>query len=335
MDYKNNRNIFLDYLRAIACLLVILYHYTQRFSELFSQGEDWAFRIPWGFMAIATFFTLSGYLAVIKDDESLSLWQYIKKKCLRLFPAYWVCLPITFLITTLFIPSRAVSFRDFFINFTMLESFLGVGLVDGAYWTLANELVFYAFIAFTVVVLKKRKKLPLFGFIWILLLIIHHVSSNDNLVFTVIGKIIAKQYGHMFVLGMSLFFLVNKQDTMMRVISVANVIMAIVYHYIVFGWWYSCYLVFSGLLIGISIVLNRRGVWISDSVKKCLYPLEILAGISYPLYLIHQNIGYAIILAEINWGLKTEWLIITPIIIMCIVAYWIHRIIEVPIVKKL
>lgn len=32
---KNNRNIFLDWLRVISCVLVVLYHYTTRYNELF------------------------------------------------------------------------------------------------------------------------------------------------------------------------------------------------------------------------------------------------------------------------------------------------------------
>lgn len=82
------RNVLLDYVRAIACILVVLYHYTWRITELFGYGQTWGVRVSWGYMAVAAFFMLSGYLTVVKDDGKLSLRLYIKKKILRLFPAY-------------------------------------------------------------------------------------------------------------------------------------------------------------------------------------------------------------------------------------------------------
>jgi len=335
MDCKRTeRNVLLDYIRAAACLLIVFYHYTQRFSELFDQGTDWLFRVPWGYMAVSVFFMLSGYLAVVKDESSLSLRQYTKKKVLRLFPAYWICLPITFLVTSLFVPSRAVSVGAFLFNFTMLESFVGIEPVDGAYWTLANELVFYAFIAITTVILRKRETLPVYGLIWVILLLIYQFVSNDSLVFAAIGKIIAKQYGHMFVLGMSLFYLFDQKNNSMKAMSVINIFLALVYQYIVFESGYFCYMTISGVLIGICIVLNNKSFELPVTVKKILCPLEMVAGISYPLYLIHQNTGYAIMLAEIKWVSHTEWIIIAPIVATCLAAYLIHRYVEIPIAAR-
>ena len=45
---KTGRNLFIDYIRGIACKLIVLYHYTQRYNELFHNSENWKFRMSWG-----------------------------------------------------------------------------------------------------------------------------------------------------------------------------------------------------------------------------------------------------------------------------------------------
>lgn len=328
------RNVLLDYIRAIACILVVLYHYTWRITELFDYGQTWGVRVSWGYMAVAAFFMLSGYLAVVKDDGKLSLRLYIKKKILRLFPAYWVCIPITFVVTALFLPSRAVSLRDMLLNFTMLESFLGIGLVDGAYWTLANELIFYAFVALVVVVLKRRDRLPAFGLVWLLLLFAYQFVPGSGLLFAAVGKLIARQYGHMFVFGASLFFLMAPQtDKRMRGVSAVNLLLALAYQFLVFGVPYFVFFTLTGILIAVCVKVNSRGCVIPQNVRKILRPLEVIATVSYPWYLIHQNVGYAIMQLEIQWFSASEWIILLPGIITFLIAYAIHRYIEIPIGK--
>ena len=329
---RTGRNIFLDYVRGIACILIVLYHYTQRYNELFQNSGDWKFRVPWGYMAISTFFMLSGYLAIINDDSKTGLWTYIKKRAIRLFPAYWVAIPITFITTHFLLTSRRVSLIVALFNFTMLESFVGIPLVDGAYWTLANELVFYFFVAIVVVLLKKRNTLPIFGLGWILLLFIYHFVKSDSLFCAAIGKLIAKQYGHMFVAGTSLvFFLKETRNKWITIVSAICILLAVVYQYLTFGLDYTMFFLISLLVIVVCIIVDKRGLVPNDIFRKLLKPLEITATISYPFYLLHQNIGYAIMENLRPIITEKEWIIIIPILTVFALAYLVHKFIEIPI----
>lgn len=330
---QKSRNIYLDYIRGIACILIVLYHYTQRYFELFQDSNNWTFRLSWGYMAVSTLFMLAGYLSVIKDESNTKLQGYIKHKAFRLFPAYWASIPITFIVTYFWLPSRRVSVFAAIFNFTMLESFVGIALVDGAYWTLANELVFYAFIALVVVLLKKRNKLPFFCLAWIVVLIIFHFVEADSLLFDAIGKIIAKKYGHMFVAGVSLKYVLQKNERY-RIIAGLSLILSIAYQKLTFGWEYTLFYSISLLIVGVGVLLNYNGIVPNKKIRIILYPLEFIAGISYPLYLLHQNIGYAVIENLRPVITETEWIIIIPIFIVILVAYIIHRYIEVPVAKK-
>lgn len=327
------RNILLDYVRGIACILIVLYHYTQRYLELFQNSDNWSFRLSWGYMAVATFFLLAGYLAAKKDESNTKLLEYIKHKVFRLFPAYWASIPITFFVTCFWLPSRKVSIFAAVFNFTMLESFVGVALVDGAYWTLANELVFYAFIAFVVIILKKRDKLPFFCLAWILALTIFHFAETDTLLSAAIGKIVAKQYGHMFAAGVSLKCFLQKNERY-RVIAGLTLILSIGYQMLTFGMGYTLFYSISLLIVGVCAFANNKGFVLNNKIRRILYPLEFIAGISYPLYLLHQNIGYAVLENLRPLITESEWIIIIPFFVVIILAYAIHKYIEIPVAKK-
>ncbi len=326
---SDKRNVLLDYIRGVACIIVVLYHYTQRFEDLYHSTSKWGFRLGFGWMGIAVFYILSGYLSVIKDESKKNAIDFIKKKAMRLYPTYWVCIIITFLGTSLYLKDRAVSIVEFIINFTMLESFVGANLVDGAYWTLANELVFYAFIFLIVVILKKYSKLPVFFLGWMSLLFIFTLIERNNLIFDVLGKIIARPYGHMFIAGSSIHFC-SSELKKTKALSILNICLAVLYQFIMFDVIYSFFFIAIIGCVALSVSFNRKQITINKKLKVLLNPLGFIASISYPMYLLHQNWGYIIMLGLINKGYDSEFIIIIPMLILGIASCSIHYFVETP-----
>jgi len=90
----------LDHLRAIAIILVFIYHY----GNLFAHPE-WTNRIgKFGWTGVDLFFVLSGYLiasqlfAGIKQGSTIPLRAFFLKRFFRIMPAYLVVLAIYFLL---------------------------------------------------------------------------------------------------------------------------------------------------------------------------------------------------------------------------------------------
>ena len=73
------RLIGFDYLRGLSCLLVILYHYTARYDELFGFNIKPVLTFEMGYMGVATFFILSGYLTIYNLDERISVKNFLQK----------------------------------------------------------------------------------------------------------------------------------------------------------------------------------------------------------------------------------------------------------------
>lgn len=162
---KKQKIYELDYIRGICCILVVLYHYTTRYCEAFTD-LNYSFSVPFGHMAVCSFFALSGFLCLYTGKEDISLVSYFKNKFIRLYPVFWVSMIITTLVCVFALPQVVVSIKDFVLNLTMVPELFKAKSVDGAYWTLLRELVFYCFIA-VVLKLKLKDKINIISFAWL------------------------------------------------------------------------------------------------------------------------------------------------------------------------
>ena len=67
--------------------------------------------------------------------------------------------------------------------------------------------------------------------------------------------------------------------------------------------------------------LRETSVWVKF--------ITWIASISYPLYLLHQMIGFAIILNLRKFGLDNELIILIPITFNIVIASMVHRYVEI------
>lgn len=335
MSSRNKRIYGLDYMRGLACILVVLYHYTTRLVELFPDLEpNWYFKVPFGYMGVCVFFLLSGYLALNQYKDDITVWKYVKGKIKRLYPCYWCAVVLTFCTTKLFLSERSVSLKAFFFNLTMLESFLGVDPVDGAYWTLANELIFYFFIAVFFVLLKQHSKFTWVAIVWLCITNVILYFENDSIFFALANKLFMAQYAHMFLAGglvCTLFLSDRLYEYMMNLIGV---VFCIVTQFRVFSIGYGLFFLTSILMLVFILIMDKKNIAFFQKRIVMLRPLIYIASISYPLYLIHQNIGYSLIINIHRAGFEDEAVILLPMILLTLLAYVMHMCIEIPMSKK-
>ena len=336
------RNIYLDYLRGLSAVCVILFHYTTRYDQLFQHREAYFFNLPWGNQAIFAFYLLSGYFAMNRIETG-SLKQYLARRFFRLYPVYWLSVLVIFPITWFFLPSRAVSLKDALINLTMFQDFLGVPKVDGAYWTLKYEIDLYLVIS--VIFLLNLKKYPerlCAG--WTALQILC-VILPDAAPFAYYVKrinevfLLGTGYGQTIMMGaiiscLEKTLLIKKERRWLKAAlllgSLAFCMLRLLW---IFGKRCGLDIALMIALIMLAVILHERGVRPTGPVEKLLRPLAFVAAVSYPLFLFHQNIGYAILLGLESHGLTNEVFMLVPIAFMVGIAYLIHRFVERPLRK--
>ncbi|AVF49884.1 hypothetical protein CMU11_01245 [Elizabethkingia anophelis] len=253
----------------------------------------------YGYLGVYLFFIISGFVIAF-SSRHLSLKKFLYSRFMRLYPMFWICMFITFVVSYFFGGDKfPVTFKQFIFNLTMAPVLFGQKNVDGAYWTLLIELKFYFFVSIFIVINKiKRIKVDYFIYFWLLL-------SSLNL-FDVTSKIFYAIDG-IFILDCSPYF-------------IAGIVLCQVYlkgpklkHFIMLS--LSMYLsVLNGISTGneLSVLDNNvfsnyviGGVIILSYVLMLLISLEKLqflnsskfvkiGMLTYPLYMIHQNIGYII-----------------------------------------
>ncbi|MEZ8640527.1 acyltransferase family protein [Vibrio splendidus] len=292
-----------DYARLLAAFFVLLYHYT---FNGFNNGKIEVFELwnndivdvtKYGYLGVHFFFMISGFVigySVINTTPR----KFILSRMARLYPAYWIAIVFTSVIS-IFLANDAmsVSLSQVIVNLTMLQHFLGVAHIDGVYWTLSVEILFYGLI-FVFIITGAKKNIDLFFIVWSLILLLSYLFGFDNKLFLGgyfnffcaggLFSILVKKFSFRFLfflliqLWLCVRFSLREAETISEIKSIMLEPMVIT----------SVIVLFFVFFILISI----------DKVAKISLPKSKYVGaITYPLYLIHAHVGYMFINFFGNW----------------------------------
>lgn len=271
----------LDVLRGFAALNVLLYHYTFRYFEIFKVDErprvEWFF----GHHGVELFFMISGFVIFLTLQNIKDTKEFILKRFIRLYPTYWICLLITLLFSIFYNVSRGgdFTFIEILMNFTMIQGIFEIPNIDGVYWSLLPELFFYALMAFLYST-KLLKNIRVIAVIWLFWMIL-----NKSGFFPYGEFFLNLKYGMFFIAGIIFYNIKFKSANLIDYVIIlmclftAFYVNGLSYNIVVYTIWF---LVFFLFVKGKLKLFNWK-------------PLLFLGSISYPLYLLHQNIGYALI----------------------------------------
>jgi peptidoglycan/LPS O-acetylase OafA/YrhL len=311
----------LDALRGIAATMVMWFHYTVQYQETYHRPVIAASALPAGRYGVQLFFVISGFVIFLTLTRSRSLWDFAANRFSRLYPPYWACIAITF-VTLLAcpLPGFDVSVRQVLVNLTMLQYWLFTEHIDPVYWTLSVELVFYCFVSCLYLVgwLKHVERWISF---WLMLAIgvrftditaVFHLSP-------MIRTALLLEHGHFFFAGVLFYRVRQDGGSIFRWFLLSTCI---------FAAWFIRDVPHALSLVAASLAFAAfiRG-WLGWLVIK---PLLFLGNISYPLYLLHQNIGYVVIDRLEMVGLTHEVWLLVPAAVSVAIATVVHRTVEIP-----
>jgi peptidoglycan/LPS O-acetylase OafA/YrhL len=160
----------LDALRGIAVLAVLFYHYSVAYDIHYKIDGINKFHFRYGFLAVELFFMISGFVILLTLEKSKRKTDFLVSRFSRLYPAYWSAMFLTITVLTLF-PTPTLghyTFKEIAVNFTMLQGFTKLRLIDQVYWTLKMELTFYV-IMYLIYLSRKLEKIIYICFPWLAL----------------------------------------------------------------------------------------------------------------------------------------------------------------------
>lgn len=301
----------LDALRGVAAVAVLLFHYTTRYDVKYGHVSPPLVSVPLGFRGVDLFFILSGFVIFMTLDRTRRALDFVVSRFSRLFPAFWVSVAATYLVVTLFgLPDKQVSATDLLLNFTMVPELLHARLVDGAYWTLEVELLFYAaMLALYVSGLLRHVHWVLAA--WLALRVaVHELERHGVAVSYLFAHLLVLPHIALFGAGMMLHRLVSEPAMRGRSAALWLACMAVV------AW--------TGPLDALAVALaGSAAVWgvLRGRLQMLAHPVLVFLGtISYPLYLLHENIGFTIIRAASLHGMPTDLSIVLAMVVMVAVA---------------
>ncbi|WP_162854559.1 acyltransferase family protein [Sphingobium estronivorans] len=279
----------LDALRGLGALCVLAFHYSTRFHELFPQAAHVPFSFLGGNYRVLLFFAISGFAIFFTLDHIRTAGDFLVNRFARLYPAYLVAMLLTLSIEYLARMSQLlIGPAAILANVTMLQGFAFLPEVDGAYWTLTVEIAFYVCMLslWKWAGLKKLEPM-LLGWLALRWLYALWPGMPERIV-----MLLVLRYVPFFIIGMLCYRVWSGQRSWrqqapfaaLALLSVAtidspDIMLAAV---ILIG-------VFAALIAGRLRFLRLR-------------PLVWMGGISYSFYLIHQHVGFVVMLKMAEAG---------------------------------
>ena len=318
------RLLFLDSLRGLAALAVVFFHYTTVYRSLFGHSFSQAYDIDFGLYGVEFFFIISGFVIFLTLSRIKSSRDFLFNRVVRLYPAYIFCLLTTFGLVQYFgLEGLETSFTDMLVNLTMFQRAVGVPDVDGAYWSLFSEWMFYLLMV-SLFIFKKLDKILWVGAAWLVLNVV-------NMHFMHLGaaaRLLNLYHGVFFYTGILFYMLYTGSGRKTTIhLHLAAAFAVALSFFALKGW--------TDMLVGVVVYLvfylciNGRLTFL---VNK---PLLFLGSISYALYLFHQYIGYIIINQTKAYFGDSILVIVPPLLISIACAYLITRYVEQPTVNYL
>jgi peptidoglycan/LPS O-acetylase OafA/YrhL len=320
----------------VAALAVVAYHFTamdhvwhRRVDTIF-PGQPGAY----GWLGVYLFFLISGFV-ICMSSWGRGVGAFLVSRAVRLYPAYWLSvLVITVVLSIWPYIQKPVGWRDALINLTMVHEPLGVPAVAEVYWTLWAELRFYLLFSLIVYWGLTYRRAAGFCLVWLGAVLAARTLDDGGLVHTVLMT----DYAPLFTGGVGLYLMHRFRPTLVSwSIVAASYVLALptvlaradqeadpgetVPHWPPTLLLAACFLLVTAVALG---WLNWvRGRW-----------LVVVGAMTYPLYLLHLDLGGTILYLWQN-EVPAPLLVTIVTAAMMLLAWLVHRYVERPLAPLL
>lgn len=322
----------IDLLRFLAAFSVVLFHFAYRGYAADSLSVmPYPLLAPiakYGYLGVELFFMISGFVILMSAGNG-NLKSFLISRVVRLYPAFWVCCTITFVATLAFGASHFTStLRQYLGNMTLMGEFIGAKPLDGAYWSLFLEIRFYAMVLL-LMAFRKVQQSERFILLWLVVSSLLEIKHSVEL-----SQFLVTDYAAFFSAG-ALFFRIWSQGFSVQrlLLIVAAWSLAVVQtlrHVAEFKHYFHTELssvivlgvITAFFLLFFLIALKKTGEF---GKKRWV----LLGSLTYPLYLVHQNVGFMLFNAFYP-RVNAHVLLWTTVAFVVLLAAAIHFLLEKP-----
>ena len=323
----------LDCLRAVAVGAVLLFHYAFRGAMGIQLTEvslpELHAAARYGYLGVQLFFVISGFI-IAYSAEGRTASRFGVARFTRIYPAFVICMSITFIITAAFgAPRLHATSTQWAANLIIVSPLLHQPFMDGAYWSLVYELIFYMWVTLLLPTGWFFGKLKIVVFVWLVI-----SAVNLEVASSVARRVFLTDQSGFFAAGLMIyeFFrgrggiaaaLLLAAATAVALTQATREAAELAIHY---------KLPFDPAVVAGLSAGAIGAVALCLKLSKSPFPRHVavaIGGCTYPLYLLHQNIGY-IMMNELD-SLMPAWIIVVlTTILVTSLAFVVCRYLERP-----
>jgi len=337
VDHIKDRNITLDFLRFIAAMSVVIYHFKTDYISTLPTASSLASNLyavtKFGYMGVDLFFLTSGFVifasAMNRDAAAFAISRFT-----RVYPTFWLCMSVTALVL-IFLPDHPtqITLTAYLANFTLLHDYLGQRAIDGVYWTLVAELKFYVCI-FLLLLSGVFRHYRVWLTLWLAMTLLFFTAQQPFFM----GWFVDPHYSPYFIAGI-VFYLSMKHgfNKFYSGALLVTYVLACVFGFYNIDDFASNNSLFDRIVVMVIItafylafyaIANHK---INFTYRKVIF---VLGGMTYPLYLLHSAIGKRLF-NHYRDDINPLLLLSLITVGMLFAAYLVHHYFEKAVINKL
>lgn len=343
-DRRAPRLGMLDALRFVAAIAVVSVHFTSQ------QNPGWGGPVPtemepvarvtmYGTLGVPLFFIISGFVLLMTAWDR-DVPTFVASRVGRLFPAYWVAVAFSAVLVLWVWPGnlayydRAFTKTEVGVNLTMVQDIFRINDLDGPYWTLMYEAKFYLLIALFMLIGINRRRVLAFATLWPVLANLAQNTGQDF-----IAALLMPDYSPFFAGGMLLYLIYRDGHDLgtwllvtFQVLLGANFASG---HYMTLSEGTPGFPRMGVLaLLTVGCFVAVAAVTLTPLTRWNAGWMTALGALTYPLYLIHENLGWYVI--HLLRGSFGPWVVVAvAAVVVLAAAALIHYLVERPVGARL
>ena len=335
---SGSRVLAIDLLRFFCALAVVCYHlifddtaWGTNSGELFTMAvRDVA---KYGWVGVECFFVISGFV-ICMSSWGRSVADFFISRVVRLTPAYLFAVLVTAGVLMVWPLSGGRPYAtDVLYHLTFLHPFLGVTPIDAVYWTLFMELKFYLLFTIVVHIGLTYRRVVLFCVLWTVASLFAQLSAWYPLI-----VVVEPRFTNYFVAGITLYLIYRFGPTLLLwcILGISMILSLFFLNGQVkpfnAGGHVMSFHIAAAITLGFFLVMIAVALgWLSWLRWR---GLMVLGALTYPLYLLHAQIGRVIIF-HFHRSVQPVALLCLLIAGALLVAYLVHRFVERPVARYL
>jgi peptidoglycan/LPS O-acetylase OafA/YrhL len=287
----------LDLLRLVAVLAVVLYHF-----GFWGPAAGGIPALPWlapfakyGFLGVPVFFIISGFV-IAYSAEGRTAAGFAIARFSRIYPTFILCMTLTFLALLFWGPPHfQTSPAQWLANLLIAATALGQPYMDAAYWSLVIEVVFYAWVAVLIAVGLFPRRIDAIILIWLAITFANELTIDAPLV----EKLFLADDSGFFAVGLLIYeFYRGRRGPMlysMLALAIGTAVFQSIHKLVRLaphtGGVFDDWIVAAICLVSVAIIFA------ATQIRRVPLPTGLvlaLGGLTYPLYLLHMQLGYVL-----------------------------------------